>query len=353
MACVPRPTTVLAAPFPRLGCLYIAFEGAPLPWATSTLTSPFTTFCTWERLLSHRLSALVVGHPPPYYLQPILRIERPQSTQLARMLASFMSLLAAASMVAAQTSTMSFTPAPQVTDEPVGAKYIAMLPNKTGSALSGSIEGTTSTDGKGVQFDVSFSGLPATGGPFIYHIHAKPVPTNGNCSGTGAHLDPYMRGEAPPCDASKPETCQVGDLSGKHGSIAGQSFSASYDDLYLSTNPSDPSFFGNLSFVIHLANKTRIGCANFTMVSGGAGDVPTSTYASMLPTSTSSDDDDDDDCSEPTGFSNATATTSLTGAPIAPSSTSNSTLPESNAAGKVASGAGLVLAAAAAAALVL
>jgi len=41
-----------------------------------------------------------------------------------------------------------------------------------------------------------------------------PVPADGNCSGTLAHLDPFIRGEKPPCDASAPQTCQVGDLSG-------------------------------------------------------------------------------------------------------------------------------------------
>jgi Cu/Zn superoxide dismutase len=55
----------------------------------------------------------------------------------------------------------------------------------------------------------------------VYHIHEKPVPADGNCTGTGAHLDPYKRGETPPCDASKKESCQVGDLSGKYGNITG------------------------------------------------------------------------------------------------------------------------------------
>jgi hypothetical protein len=53
----------------------------------------------------------------------------------------------------------------------------------------------------------------------VYHIHEKPVPADGNCTGTGAHLDPYKRGEVPICDAAKPESCQTGDLSGKFGNF--------------------------------------------------------------------------------------------------------------------------------------
>lgn len=141
------------------------------------------------------------------------------------MLVQLVSLLAAAASIAnAQSSTV--TPAPKVTGNPAGASYVGTLPEKAGSALRGSIAATTENDGSGVRFSVSFSGLPAEGGPFMYHIHAKPVPADGNCTGTGAHLDPYMRGEVPACDASKPETCQTGDLSGKHGNFTAQSFSA-------------------------------------------------------------------------------------------------------------------------------
>ncbi len=52
------------------------------------------------------------------------------------------------------------------------------------------------------------------------------MPANGNCSATLAHQDPYIRGEIPPCNATAPETCQVGDLSGKHGNITSLSYSA-------------------------------------------------------------------------------------------------------------------------------
>jgi hypothetical protein len=53
-----------------------------------------------------------------------------------------------------------------------------------------------------------------------------PVPADGNCTETLAHLDQYERGETPPCDPLRADTCQQGDLSGKHGKINGTSFKA-------------------------------------------------------------------------------------------------------------------------------
>jgi len=184
------------------------------------------------------------------------------------MLVNSLSLLAMAAAVSAYSSAV--TPAPAVTNCPSGASYVATLPKKSGNPLCGSISAASAADGKGVRFSVSIAGLPAEGGPFMYHIHAKPVPADGNCTATGAHLDPYNRGEVPICDASKPETCQTGDLSGKHGNITAQTWSQEYVDLFASTNKNDPSYFGNLSFVVHLANKTRIGCANFISLQPGA-----------------------------------------------------------------------------------
>lgn len=142
------------------------------------------------------------------------------------MLVKIISLLAAATAVTAQSSTIG--PAPAVTNNPAGAYYVGTLPEKAGSNLRGSISAVSVADGQGVRFSVAFSGLPTENGPFMYHIHEKPVPSDGNCTGTGAHLDPYKRGEAPICDAKKPETCQVGDLSGKYGNITAQSFSQEY-----------------------------------------------------------------------------------------------------------------------------
>lgn len=136
---------------------------------------------------------------------------------------SIITLLAAASAVSAQTQ-----PAPKTTGNPAGASYLATLPIKEGSSLRGSIAAESGPDGTGVRFKVSFSGVPTAGGPFMYHIHEKPVPADGNCTATGAHLDPYKRGEVPICDASKPETCQTGDLSGKFGNVTAGPYTSEY-----------------------------------------------------------------------------------------------------------------------------
>lgn len=141
----------------------------------------------------------------------------------------------------------------------------------------------TGRDGKGVRYDIMIDNLPDEGGPFcksmqlllpqgwmettnipviVYHIHNEPVPPDGNCNATLAHLDPFQRGEAPPCNAALPMTCQVGDLAGKYGAITTSPFVASYTDSFTAT-ADDQSFIGNLSVVVHFANKTRITCANF------------------------------------------------------------------------------------------
>jgi hypothetical protein len=54
-----------------------------------------------------------------------------------------------------------------------------------------------------------------------YHVHLRAVPESGNCTETGGHLDSYVRGDTPPCVSAQPQTCEVGDLSGKYGTVAG------------------------------------------------------------------------------------------------------------------------------------
>ncbi|KAF3761680.1 hypothetical protein M406DRAFT_94970 [Cryphonectria parasitica EP155] len=162
-----------------------------------------------------------------------------------------------------------------VKDNPAGVAFRALFPTKNQFTLtpSGPVKGVvvaqTNKGGTGVSYNIKMENLPDEGGPFVYHIHQEPVPSDGNCTDTEAHLDPFERGETPPCDPDLPQTCQVGDLAGKHGAIITSSgsttFTESYTDDFTATSHGQ-SFIGNLSVVLHFANLTRIACANFKMM---------------------------------------------------------------------------------------
>ncbi|OAA71459.1 cytosolic Cu/Zn superoxide dismutase [Cordyceps fumosorosea ARSEF 2679] len=161
---------------------------------------------------------------------------------------------------------------PVINNNPHGVTYSGTLPDKpffkqadlVGNVV-GSISATAPEDGVGTKFTVKFSNFPKSGGPFIYHLHVKPA-VGGNCTATLGHLDPTKRGDLPACDDSKPSSCQVGDLSGKHGKITTDPFIAEFVDPFVSLEPGSPAFFGNASFVVHYANTTRLTCADFHLV---------------------------------------------------------------------------------------
>lgn len=226
-------------------------------------------------------------------------------------------LLAAAGAVSAQkqlpdgTWTGKRGDAFFIIDNPLGYVYQAVFPQDAffqpaypeGGNIVGSVTAEAAEpDGEGVRFNIKLSNLPATGGPFMYHIHAKPVPADGNCTATGAHLDPFERGQQPPCNASAPETCEVGDLSGKHGAIpeGSTSFTTSYVDGYASTVESYEGFIGNLSVVIHLANSTRVTCANFKLIEAPEGDDGNGDNDDDWEDGDDDYEEDDDDYSIPT-----------------------------------------------------
>ncbi|KAL9625789.1 MAG: hypothetical protein Q9160_000109 [Pyrenula sp. 1 TL-2023] len=190
----------------------------------------------------------------------------------------------------ATLSAAQVAPAAITTNNPIGATYKANLLDKNTTGIRGSVTATSSSNGTGVVFQVDLFGFPDENA-YVYHIHAAPLDAAGNCTKALAHLDPYQRGEAPPCDSAQPQTCQVGDLSGKHGNITTSPFQATYTDLYTSTQEGIGSFFGNRSLVVHSKNTTRLNCANFTLVPGstGGGSPPSSPAPSgALPTGPSS-----------------------------------------------------------------
>ena len=124
------------------------------------------------------------------------------------------------------------------TNNPVGVTYTAYLPNSNTTSVRGYVAATSNANGTGVNFNINLYGFPDSSlGPFLYHIHDLPVPADGNCTATLGHLDPFIRGEIPPCDNTQPATCQVGDLAGKHGNITTSPFQVAYV-LYLVNPPS-------------------------------------------------------------------------------------------------------------------
>lgn len=121
-----------------------------------------------------------------------------------------------------------------------------------------------------------------------YHIHDQPIAEDGNCTSALAHLDPFQRGEDPPCESETPEDCEVGDLSSKHGKIEGitgdKHFTTSFHDRFASTQPGVGAFFGNRSVVVHIASdKTRLNCGNFIV---DCGNDETGTQPAPVPTAT-------------------------------------------------------------------
>ncbi|CAI4214500.1 unnamed protein product [Parascedosporium putredinis] len=149
-----------------------------------------------------------------------------------------------------------------VSDSPVGAKYIANFEGIiTGRVLAGS-----DAFGIGVTFHVALTGLSEADGPYKFHLHEFPVPASGDCAGTGGHLDPFGRTQEPACESDWPESCEVGDLSGKHGTVEGTSDEYSFHDLFTSLNPANDAFFGDKSIVLHNNNGDRVACASFAPV---------------------------------------------------------------------------------------
>ncbi|KAF4625945.1 hypothetical protein G7Y89_g12219 [Cudoniella acicularis] len=209
------------------------------------------------------------------------------------------------SVVVAQNDTIvtgALGNATIVENNPPGQTYIATLPPKSffnpndpRGNIVGSVSAVARANGIGLKFQVSFSNFPTSGGPFLYHIHDQPVSSDGNCTNTLAHLDPFIRGETPACDPSLPQTCQVGDLSGRHGKIDADPFFANYSDGFASTVQGLGSFLGNRSITVHFGNTTRITCANFTLVGALGGSNVTSS---------------------PTGSSSTISSPTSTGSPI-------------------------------------
>lgn len=162
-------------------------------------------------------------------------------------LTSLLTAVGLATLAAAQNETRvtgKLGDAKQVRNNPViGELWRAQFQG----TVSGIV--TATANSVGVNYTIAVVGLPADKGPYSmfffcrlppsmngitltfitsraeYHVHARAVPADGNCTETGGHLDSYLRGDTPACDSTAPQTCEIGDLSGKFGLVPGPSVS--------------------------------------------------------------------------------------------------------------------------------
>jgi hypothetical protein len=116
-----------------------------------------------------------------------------------------------------------------ITNNPTSIVYRAQLYGQYG--LQSSVVAQAGPGGVGVRYRLEAKGLFGYGpfGEYIvafnqsltrdlaFGIYEKSVPVNGNCYDIGRKFDPYQRGESLRCQFADPETCQLGDLSGKYG----------------------------------------------------------------------------------------------------------------------------------------
>ncbi|RKP23796.1 superoxide dismutase, partial [Syncephalis pseudoplumigaleata] len=98
---------------------------------------------------------------------------------------------------------------------------------------------------------------------YAYHIHNLPVPQDGSCDGTGDHLDPYGR-KGSNCTFATLDQCEMGDLSGKFGTILGmrRNGMTAYPFLFEDTTlrMTGENSIVNRSVVIHDPSGARIAC---------------------------------------------------------------------------------------------
>lgn len=98
---------------------------------------------------------------------------------------------------------------------------------------------------------------------YSYHVHVNPIGASGNCADALGHFNPTNVPNEFKCDPKDPKACQVGDLSGKHGTMAAgrQDVRRSYVDDQLRFDQKEFSMVGR-SVVIHGKDAVRLACAN-------------------------------------------------------------------------------------------
>jgi len=147
-----------------------------------------------------------------------------------------------------------------ISNNPTSIVYRAQLSGQYG--LQSTVTAQAGPGGVGVRYRIEAKGLFGYG-PFSYAIYEKSVPVNGDCYNLGGKLDPYQRGESPKCQFGGPETCQVGDLSGKYGKLDPvPTARKQFVDRFSSLKESDAAFIGGRSVAIVDNTGARLACSN-------------------------------------------------------------------------------------------
>ncbi|KAJ2797128.1 hypothetical protein H4R20_005302 [Coemansia guatemalensis] len=134
---------------------------------------------------------------------------------------------------------------------------------------------TRMADGVGLHLSINATGLDK-GAEYPFHIHVDSVPSNGNCTATGGHLDPHgvkaAAGESYKCSKSDIlKTCELGDLAGVFGNMVGdKEGNASGDFVATELAFGGDNTILDHSIVIHNSAGDRVACANIAaFVLGG------------------------------------------------------------------------------------
>ncbi|KAJ2849258.1 hypothetical protein IWW36_002751 [Coemansia brasiliensis] len=147
------------------------------------------------------------------------------------------------------------------------ADVVIAIAEPQSTNVTGMFRFIRSLGGDGLELGISVSGLEE-GASYPFHIHTDIVPSDGNCTATGGHLDPHgikkATGDSYKCSANDVlKTCELGDLSGQLGPIVGGSDGSFVGNFNVSTL----AFGGentilDHSIVIHDSEGKRIACAN-------------------------------------------------------------------------------------------
>ncbi|RPA98925.1 hypothetical protein L873DRAFT_1685876 [Choiromyces venosus 120613-1] len=176
-------------------------------------------------------------------------------------------LLAAVTSVTAKTGNLG--DAKVHTDNPAGKQFTAAF---YGTGAHGNLQfNLTNFNNKtGVFVKLDLTAYRGDEGPFKLALYEAPVTNDGKCDGAKNVLDPFQRGDKPECDKKNPQTCQVGDLVGKHGEVPKFqgviSVKQSFQDLYLSFKKEESAFIGGRSVIIKNGKGDKIACANVAEV---------------------------------------------------------------------------------------